>query len=157
MQVLISIHWTSLMGLQVMGNGMRVTWETLWLTKMVNIFKSSYLIYSISDILYCLQEQPKYMWKIYRFSDTYYLFLSGLVASSIPKIVSLFSYILKIPLSGPNSVLGRAVVVHADPDDLGRGIDNISSDVLSTCKYYNWFTLKMYHIVCFILCFRFAF
>ncbi|MQL99165.1 hypothetical protein Taro_031886 [Colocasia esculenta] len=25
-----------------------------------------------------------------------------------------------IPLSGPNSILGRAVVVHADPDDLGR-------------------------------------
>ncbi|CAI5484783.1 unnamed protein product [Closterium sp. Yama58-4] len=28
---------------------------------------------------------------------------------------------LQIPLSGPNSVLGRAVVVHADADDLGRG------------------------------------
>ncbi|PON47544.1 Superoxide dismutase (Cu/Zn) / superoxide dismutase copper chaperone [Trema orientale] len=27
----------------------------------------------------------------------------------------------QIPLSGPNSILGRAVVVHADPDDLGRG------------------------------------
>lgn len=24
-------------------------------------------------------------------------------------------------LSGPNSVVGRAFVVHADPDDLGRG------------------------------------
>lgn len=80
-----------------------------------------------------------------------------MIASSIPIIVSLFSYILKIPLSGRNSVLGRAVVVHADPDDLGRGIDNISSDVLSTCEYYNLFTLKMYHIVCFILCFWFAF
>ncbi|CAI5958810.1 unnamed protein product [Closterium sp. NIES-64] len=28
---------------------------------------------------------------------------------------------LQIPLSGPNSVLGRAVVVHADADDLGKG------------------------------------
>ncbi|ONK66622.1 uncharacterized protein A4U43_C06F10270 [Asparagus officinalis] len=27
---------------------------------------------------------------------------------------------LQIPLSGPYSILGRAVVVHADPDDLGR-------------------------------------
>ncbi|OAY42192.1 superoxide dismutase [Cu-Zn] 1 isoform X3 [Manihot esculenta] len=25
-----------------------------------------------------------------------------------------------IPLSGQNSIIGRAVVVHADPDDLGR-------------------------------------
>nr|WKK95848.1 Cu/Zn superoxide dismutase [Mesosphaerum suaveolens] len=27
----------------------------------------------------------------------------------------------QIPLSGANSIVGRAVVVHADPDDLGRG------------------------------------
>lgn len=27
----------------------------------------------------------------------------------------------QIPLTGPNSVIGRAVVVHADPDDLGKG------------------------------------
>ncbi|KAG6503314.1 hypothetical protein ZIOFF_035625 [Zingiber officinale] len=33
---------------------------------------------------------------------------------------------LQIPLSGPNSVLGRAVVVHADPDDLGRGGHELS-------------------------------
>ena len=26
-----------------------------------------------------------------------------------------------IQLSGPTSIVGRAVVVHADPDDLGRG------------------------------------
>ncbi|KAK2977368.1 hypothetical protein RJ640_013347, partial [Escallonia rubra] len=28
---------------------------------------------------------------------------------------------LQIPLRGPNSIVGRAIVVHADPDDLGRG------------------------------------
>lgn len=28
---------------------------------------------------------------------------------------------LQIPVSGPHSIVGRAVVVHADPDDLGRG------------------------------------
>ncbi|KAL0907012.1 hypothetical protein M5K25_025549 [Dendrobium thyrsiflorum] len=33
---------------------------------------------------------------------------------------------LQIPLSGPNSILGRALVVHADPDDLGRGGHDLS-------------------------------
>ncbi|XP_052192131.1 superoxide dismutase [Cu-Zn] 2-like isoform X2 [Diospyros lotus] len=28
----------------------------------------------------------------------------------------------QIPLAGPNSIIGRAVVVHVDPDDLGRGV-----------------------------------
>jgi Cu-Zn family superoxide dismutase len=29
---------------------------------------------------------------------------------------------LQIPLTGVNSIIGRAVVVHADPDDLGKGV-----------------------------------
>nr|UVJ68608.1 CSD1 [Lilium brownii var. viridulum] len=33
---------------------------------------------------------------------------------------------LQIPLSGPNSIFGRAVVVHADSDDLGRGGHELS-------------------------------
>ncbi|GAB4829705.1 cysteine desulfurase Selenocysteine lyase, variant 2 [Ancistrocladus abbreviatus] len=32
----------------------------------------------------------------------------------------------QIPLAGPNSIVGRAIVVHADPDDLGRGGHELS-------------------------------
>ncbi|CAA6662083.1 unnamed protein product [Spirodela intermedia] len=32
----------------------------------------------------------------------------------------------QIPLTRPNSVVGRAVVVHADPDDLGKGGHELS-------------------------------
>uniref|UniRef100_G9M4K7 Superoxide dismutase [Cu-Zn] n=1 Tax=Equisetum arvense TaxID=3258 RepID=G9M4K7_EQUAR len=32
----------------------------------------------------------------------------------------------QIPLDGPNSIIGRAVVVHADPDDLGKGGHELS-------------------------------
>ncbi|KAJ7543900.1 hypothetical protein O6H91_09G057600 [Diphasiastrum complanatum] len=32
----------------------------------------------------------------------------------------------QIPLSGSNSILGRAVVVHTDPDDLGKGGHELS-------------------------------
>jgi Cu-Zn family superoxide dismutase len=37
----------------------------------------------------------------------------------------------QIQLSGKNSIIGRAVVVHADPDDLGRG--DIFLDIAQLC------------------------
>ncbi|RVX19014.1 Superoxide dismutase [Vitis vinifera] len=40
------------------------------------------------------------------------------------KIVDFFY--LFIPLTGSNSIVGRAVVVHADPDDLGKGGHELS-------------------------------
>lgn len=33
----------------------------------------------------------------------------------------------KISLHGNNSILGRSIVLHADPDDLGKGIDRMES------------------------------
>ncbi|KAJ7568133.1 hypothetical protein O6H91_01G020200 [Diphasiastrum complanatum] len=33
---------------------------------------------------------------------------------------------IQIPLQGLNSILGRAVVIHADPDDLGKGGHELS-------------------------------
>uniref|UniRef100_A0A151TXJ4 Superoxide dismutase [Cu-Zn] n=1 Tax=Cajanus cajan TaxID=3821 RepID=A0A151TXJ4_CAJCA len=35
--------------------------------------------------------------------------------------VSFSITVSQIPLTGPNSIIGRAVVVHAGPDDLGKG------------------------------------
>jgi Cu/Zn superoxide dismutase len=38
--------------------------------------------------------------------------------------------VVQIPLTGVNSIIGRAVVVHADPDDLGKGMSCASFVVL---------------------------
>ena len=44
-----------------------------------------------------------------------------------------FWFLFQIPLSGPLSVIGRAVVVHGDPDDLGKG------EFLGTNNYFSVF------------------
>ena len=42
-----------------------------------------------------------------------------LFSKEIDPHIPLFSW--QIPLAGSDSIIGRAVVVHADPDDLGKG------------------------------------
>jgi hypothetical protein len=73
----------------------------------------------------------------------------------------------QIQLSGKNSIIGRAVVVHADPDDLGRGdifcgycatmllmqlhgrkyASYCSASVLTCLLYYLMCAFKYYHII----------
>ncbi|XP_074572407.1 superoxide dismutase [Cu-Zn] 2 [Curcuma longa] len=50
----------------------------------------------------------------------------GNIVANQDGIAEVYVKDLQIPLSGRNSVLGRAVVVHADPDDLGRGGHELS-------------------------------
>ncbi|XP_042393270.1 superoxide dismutase [Cu-Zn] 2-like isoform X2 [Zingiber officinale] len=59
----------------------------------------------------------------------------GNIVANQDGIAEVYVKDLQIPLSGPNSVLGRAVVVHADPDDLGRDATILaSSSALSACS-----------------------
>ncbi|CAL4913296.1 unnamed protein product [Urochloa decumbens] len=53
----------------------------------------------------------------------------GNIVANKDGVAEVFIRDLQISLSGPHSILGRAVVVHADPDDLGRGIIGIQSSV----------------------------
>lgn len=61
---------------------------------------------------------------------------------------SLRCVLSQIPLTGPNSIIGRAVVVHADPDDLGKG-NNHNSLTSHVGFFFNFW----YYIVfiCFVI------
>lgn len=50
----------------------------------------------------------------------------GNIQANNDGIAEVFIKDLQISLSGPQSILGRAVVVHADSDDLGRGGHELS-------------------------------
>ncbi|KAH7678758.1 Superoxide dismutase protein, partial [Dioscorea alata] len=54
------------------------------------------------------------------------------VVAGDDNIVSFLTSLYYIPLSGPNSMIGRAVVVHADPDDLGKGGHELSKTTGNT-------------------------
>ncbi|CAL4921516.1 unnamed protein product [Urochloa decumbens] len=50
----------------------------------------------------------------------------GNIVANKDGVAEVFVRDLQISLIGPHSILGRAIVVHADPDDLGRGGHELS-------------------------------
>ncbi|XP_060959507.1 superoxide dismutase [Cu-Zn] 2 isoform X1 [Cannabis sativa] len=78
------------------------------------MYEESYIIIIISIIIIFMIEFCRVMIRMFYITFCF----SGVAEVSIKD--------WQIPLSGPDSILGRAVVVHADPDDLGKGGHELS-------------------------------
>ncbi|EEE58604.1 hypothetical protein OsJ_09942 [Oryza sativa Japonica Group] len=59
----------------------------------------------------------------------------GNIVANKDGVADIFIKDLQISLSGPHSILGRAVVVHADSDDLGRGQKSNCQSLFLCCIY----------------------